>query len=167
MIFTIKKGHHRAWPLSFGLWFNRKHFAKNVFFFPSCKYSIPGEDMMDTNKLFGFGYMFNHHVNSARFGWRYNPATNKILVSAYCYDRGKRIMIDLCELRLMTWYRMQISVLRNCYVFDVVERDNTASIMGQHTVGTTHKKKWQFKLGVFFGGNKPAPNTMKIEMKPL
>jgi len=167
MKFIIHKGHHRAKPFSFGLWFNKKIFSKNIYFDTSCKYSIDGVDMMDTNKLFGVGYFPNHHINSARFGWRYDPDIDKITISAYCYLNGERIIKELCDLKFFTWYRFQISIMEDRYLFDVSDTNNTWHKFAIESILKSHKKKWQFKLGIFFGGNKPAPKTMELEMKNI
>lgn len=148
------------------MWYGKISFKKNVYFDSSCKYEIEGEDMMDTNKLFGVGYFFNHHVDSARLGWRYDPYTQKIVLSAYCYVNGKRVISELCKLRFFTWYAMEITVLNDCYIFDVKDTYNPwTTSLATFTVMKTHRKKFQFRLGIFFGGNKKAPHTMKIEMK--
>jgi len=45
---------------------------------------------MDVNKLFGFGYGL-HHIDSDRFGWRYNIEKNQVEIVEYCYEVGKRL----------------------------------------------------------------------------
>lgn len=161
MTFKIKKGRHRAWPLHLGLWFNKTTIEYDVFFHIDCKYHINGEDSEDQNKLFGIGYFPGHHSDSARFGWRYNPITNKIIISAYCYVKGNRIYTDLREVPLMRWTHMKLVSEFGKYIFYV---NGELSI---NYIEHLHKKKWSFPLGVFFGGNRPAPHTMQIELRKI
>lgn len=165
MKYTIKKGAHRAWPWSLGLWFNKQVLRRAVYFDNSCKYHLEGEDMDDTNKLFGIGYFPNHHKDSARFGWRYNPDTEKIRVSAYCFVNGKRIILDLCEVAVFRWYHFTLTVLDSRYQFEIRDGFNDWHVIGDDIVIKTHNKNWSYRLGLFFGGNKPAPQKMHIEIK--
>lgn len=138
---------------------------RDVYFDNSCKYSIAGQDMDDTNKVFGIGYFWSHKKNSARFGWRYNPATEKIKLSAYCYDNGARTITDLCEVAFFHRYRLKLTVSEVAYHFEVTDSHNDWYRIGSISVAKTHNKKWSYRLGLFFGGNKPAPQKMHIEIK--
>jgi hypothetical protein len=158
MIFTIHKDTHRAKPLRFGLWFNKRTITKDVMFFDDCAYYLPGIDQLDTNKLFGIGYLWSHHKDSARFGWRYNSEKNKIVLSAYAYVSGNRVIIDLAEIPFGKYVRCTIKVDYGKYVFYVDGFET-------RYIEFAHKKKIGFPLGVYFGGNKLAPSTMHIDFK--
>jgi hypothetical protein len=160
MIFHIPKGRHRARPFRFGLWWNRKAFAWKVVFANNCRYELPGDDQYDTNKLIGIGYLFHHHKDSARFGWRYIPQSGKMEIVAYCYVAGKRIIesVALCEVGQL--YRLKLNITRNEYRFTVL--DSPGKILGQTIIAKRHGKNLQYRLGLFFGGNRTAPNHMTI-----
>jgi hypothetical protein len=163
MIYRIKKGRHRAWPFVLGLFFNRQTVRRTVTFGEGCRYWIEGPDMLDTNKLFGLGYFWSHHTDSARFGWRYDNAQSIVLV-AYCYVNGERIIKDLAKVPLFTAITCALYVQKEFYVFDVLI--NGTPIWNE-VVKKYHLKKWSFPLGLYFGGNKPAPQTMQVEIKKV
>lgn len=163
MIFTIKKGQHYARPFRFALWWSRKEFARKVVFANNCRYQLPGDDQADTNKLFGVGYLPGHHKDSARFGWRYIPASGKMEVMAYCYDEGKRIIenVALCEVGQA--YRLKLNITATEYVFAVYDLKGGASnLIGQTVIARRHNKKLQYGLWPYFGGNRKAPHSMTI-----
>lgn len=166
MKYVLKQGRHRAKPPVFSLWFGKKTLHRKVYFHTNCGYSLEGEDMFDVNKLYGIGYLWNHHQNSARFGWRYNPMTEKIIISAYCYDKGERIVREMCEIDRNRWYSFGLTIIQDRYLFQVneVTKDYSRRIASA-SISFTHKKKWSYRLGIYFGGNKPSPREMHIEIK--
>lgn len=163
MKYTIHKWKHRAWPFTFGLFYDKKEFIRDVYFDNSCKYHL--DEMDDTNKIFGLGYFWDHHKYSARFGWRYNPNTGLIVLSAYVYDRGERTITDLCEVQCFAWYRLRISINDNKYSFQVWDRFSGWKTLGFTYTAKTHSKKWSYRLGFFFGGQAKSPQKMFIEIK--
>lgn len=161
MLFTIKKGRHRGWPLVLALFFNRSVIRRTVIFGSGCNYWIEGEDMQDTNKLFGLAFLPEGvHKESARFGWRFDNA-NKIILSAYCYVNGERSIKELCKVPFYKKITCALYVQKDNYVFDVLI---DGAPMANEYVPKFHKRKFSYRLGVFFGGNKPAPKTMKIQV---
>jgi hypothetical protein len=179
MIFHINKGRHRARPFRFGIWWNRKAFARKVVFANNCRYELPGDDQLDTNKIFGVGYLawprimykkrwwtFNrtlvpmHRIYSARFGWRYLPQSGKMELLAYCYDKGKRIVEGVAPCDVGQLYRLHLNITANEYRFTVI--DSHGKILGQTIIAKRHGKKLQYRLGLFFGGNRTAPQQMTI-----
>lgn len=164
MVLTIKKGKHRAQP-RLGL-FYAHHFTRKVISFrENCKYLIPGPDQEDTNKLFGLGYLWNHHKESARFGWRYDPASGLIILSAYCYIRGERVIKDLARTGCREPLIYTIYEEANNYRFGIMTP--AGDTLCNEWVPKFHKKKFSFPLGFYFGGNQPAPHQMEIEIKNL
>lgn len=64
---------------------------RRVTFDASCQYESAAYNAQDVNKLFGLSFGFGGvHRNSARFGWRWNPADQCIDLIAYCYVNGVR-----------------------------------------------------------------------------
>lgn len=163
MIYTIKKGKHRARPSVWCLWYNKKIVQYDVLFTESCMYHLEGPDMEDTNKLFGIGYLWSHHKDSARIGWRYNERSGNIVLSAYCYVSGERVITDLCEVPIGVRVRCSIKIEYGKYIFKA-EGPNIRAI---DYIEFRNDKKFSYPLGVYFGGNKTSPNTLKIQMKKV
>ena len=75
-----------------------KNVAWTVCFDKNCAYTLPGADQRDWNKGGGLSFasallskeMLSNHVDSAMWGWRYNPLTGLIELTAYCHIDGKR-----------------------------------------------------------------------------
>lgn len=169
MKFTIHKNRHRAWPWQLGLWHKKYAIRKRITFGYGCNYFLPGEDGADTNKLFGIGFLWNHHFNSARFGWLH-VGDNKIQINAYIYDKGKRTIEKLCDVPVGFVFEYHLIINPNFipgyYTFRV-KNPNTGMILAERDFPFKHQQQWGFPLGLFFGGNKPAPQKMIIEMKNL
>jgi hypothetical protein len=166
MTSRIPAGKHRARPFRFGLWWNRSHFSWVVKFDESCRYDLGNEDQFDVNKLVGIGYLWNHHKNSARFGWRYWTERKEIELTAYCYVNGRRVIQHICFCEIGKEYALQLKVLSSSYYFAVSEKKHV-DFVGTAWIDITHSKKLQYRLGCFFGGNQVAPHEMKIELKKL
>lgn len=161
MFYTIKKGKHRAWPLRLGLFFKRSAIRRTVMFGEGCAYWLEGLDMLDTNKLFGLAFLPEGvHKESARFGWRYDNAKS-IVLSAYCYVNNERIIKELCKVPLYKKITCALYIQKGNYVFDVlIDGKPTANEL----VPKFHDRAWAYRLGVYFGGNKTAPQQIKIEL---
>lgn len=166
MIFRIPRGKHRARPLRFGFWFNRKSFSWTVKFTESCRYDLGNDDQFDTNKLIGIGYLPGHHKESARFGWRYWTERKEIELSAYCYVNGRREIkhIGFCKIGIR--YHIELTTLEKWYQFFLFEQGALVHF-GNAAVQYYHNKKFKYRLGVYFGGNRKAPHEMKIEIKKV
>jgi hypothetical protein len=166
MISTIKKGKHRPgnWWRCLALWHKQNNISRQVAFDYSAKYLLPAEDTDDVNKLFGIGYLWNHHKESARFGWDWNDDKSTINLFAYTYVGGKRDFRKICEINRYVKYRLAIEVYPDGYEFTVFDI-NKSMMMRSLFVVHHHKKKWSFHLGLFFGGNRTAPHPITIEIK--
>lgn len=187
MLFKIRKGKHNSTPLRFGIWFRKKTFNWVVQFHTSCVYDIPGVDQSDTNKLIGVGYLsklrlikhkyFNRFwfytfqpmqwTDSARFGWRYDTEQNKIEVLAYCYVNRNRIIKPICFCDFAQPYRLILSTNGGVYTFSVTSMNMSDNTVEVTTVISRNFKNFKYRLGVFFGGNQPAPHSMYINLYPL
>ena len=159
--YSIQQGKHRAWPFRFGIYLFKKKVRYRVAFDQSCKYELPGNDQQDINKLFGIGYFPSHHKESARFGWVYNPDINRIELYAYCYVNGKRISDLITTVPLHQSFVLQLNIASDKYSFTVYKESFEVQTIIQHN----NKRKWSFPLGVYFGGNQPAPHKITIELK--
>lgn len=174
MLKTIYRGNHKPWPLNWpGLRFCKKGrtiISRKVLFTESCKYDLPGtEDDEDVNKLFGIGYFPNHHKESARVGWRYCSKNDKIEILSYCYISGQRMFKNIGYAEIDTFYTISIRIDENdkVYRFKLEKNEkpvvyNYSSYIVDDTVPFTHKKKINYRLGLFFGGNQPSPHNISI-----
>jgi hypothetical protein len=128
----------------------------------SCKYDI-GKDQNDINKLFGISYG-RHHYQSDRIGWRYKPSQKglkEIEILLYSYECGVRRSFtvgrfnigDILPIRLKTvvfeGYRKIFIFIGGVTFSMMLDHDNT---------------KWGYTLGNYFGGNRKAPHTIKIDI---
>lgn len=163
MTFTIFAGRHRARPWRFNFWWRKTSFTWVVKFTESCRYDLQGPDQLDTNKLIGIGYLPGHHTDSARFGWRYDAEKDMIELSAYCYVGGRRVIqhIGFCEIG--KWYRIELFVTRWAYHLSLAHTDQTP--IGETEIKHNHNRKFQYRLGTYFGGNRVTPRTMKIQIE--
>lgn len=157
-----------------------------VRFRDSCKYTLPSEDQLDINKLFGIGYFswkvfymkkFGfiklpwvrpfHHVNSVRFGWRYNPSNEKsIEILAYWYDDGVRMSHSMGFVNIGVEYLYSLSSNENGG-----HHMSVSAGVGQvyfhlmeYMVSLDQSLDIGYSLGLYFGGNQTAPHNMEIIM---
>ena len=166
MIYRIPAHQHHAWPPPLALYYDKKSMKRVVTFDITSKYDLPGEqDDLDVNKLFGWGY-FNggHHTDSVRFGWLWNQTKSLPSIYAYCYVGKVRVMNYICEVPLYTPLLMTIDKFESVYSFTVSDPVKRYFAYGGVDVPYKHNKKFAYKLGVYFGGNNPAPHEMEIKI---
>lgn len=166
MIFRIPTGKHRGLPLQFHFWWNRPVFSWMVMFNESARYDLKSDDQFDTNKLIGIGYLPGHHKHSARFGWRYWVDRGEIEITAYCYIGGRRLIQHIGFVQIGIKYRLQLNVTRWAYVFDVYDLDRDITV-GACSIPKMHNRKFQYRLGPYFGGNAVSPQEIKIQIEKL
>jgi hypothetical protein len=165
MIFRIPQGKHRAKPFRFWIWWGRTVFKREVTVYDNCRYEFDTADQLDINKLFGVGYLPHHHKNSARFGWRYWPGKDQIELLAYCYVDGQRVVkhIGYCSIGIA--YRIELYISKYQYLF--ILDDFTGKPVGLAEVPHDNKRRFKYRLGCYFGGNRTAPVDMTIQIKKL
>jgi hypothetical protein len=135
--------------------FNAGHLTYQVEFTPSCRYDI-GDDQSDINKLFGFGYFPFHRDNSVRFGWRYNPVIDSIAIMAYWYDSGKRGIQHLRNVSIGSLHEYSIQTMGDAHLMKV---DGLS-----HAIVYAKRTGLMYLLHPYFGGNRPAPQTIHLKM---
>jgi hypothetical protein len=155
MIYTIKKGRHYAFPLSFSLKLGTKYIKKTVIFSDSCLYDLKSTDQLDWNKLFGIGYFPSHHRNSIRFVWR--AVGDKIEIAAYMYHNKILKIIYMYKVTPGLPYDFSIRINQKGYILSV----------GSKTIAVSanNKKFFGYYLRPYFGGNQKAPHDMDIIIK--
>ena len=157
--YVIRQGSHRALPFSLGVYIDKKVMTRNVTFHPDCRYDLGNENQQDWNKLFGLGYLWSLHTDSARFAWRYNKEKDCIEIAAYAYVDGERIMEYICNIQIGHTYTLSLDVTESRYTFTV----NWGIVtMGQEEVLKNRSKIISYKLGLYFGGNEVAPHEMHV-----
>lgn len=184
MKYVIKKGKHRGWPFRTGIGTKLCAQEFEVVFHESCRYNI-GTEQKDINKLFGVGfvkgyfrslwiylhsliggniYQEEHHIDSARIGWAYNPETDKIDLYAYCYINSQRIISDLISVEIDQSVGIYLYLSKTHYVFII--KDKGKEVLRKPLL-FTHNKRRLFPLGLYFGGNLTAPHDIHITMNLL
>jgi hypothetical protein len=166
---TIKSNRHR--PLSLIPAFMRnvrldrresQIIGYELLFDESCEYLLNGNrDQWDWNKLYGWSLGFNHHKNSVRLVWRYNPIERVVEVAPYCYINGKRVLPDkshIEQIRIGEKIKTSIEIL--CDTARVtIESDITCRYDFEFS---DCEKKPLLGCWFYFGGNRKAPHDITI-----
>lgn len=165
---TIHPGRHRpCLPIFPRLWYNKQSIGCRIIFTESCLYDLPGtEDDEDVNKLFGIGYFPGHQVNSARFGWYYDAKKFHLSLCCYCYLNGERISSVIGAASIGKAYDFSLKIKDGQYQF-MVKETHTGTVVASESISTGHHKKWAYPLGLYFGGNNPAPHKMTFDISKI
>lgn len=158
MMRTVKKGKARFLPF-FPFLNVTKKITKYITFTESCKYDLKGDDQLDWNKLFGVGFFPDHQKNSFRFVWRYNVLFGEIELGVYSYINGELESHATSLIPIGQKTKMTIRYKDGFVFYEVGER-----LISYTTVRADRWPLIGYKLGPYFGGNKKAPQTIKINM---
>lgn len=166
---TIHKGFHR--PLTLipaGLhYISRINRTKKqaiiviVVFTDSCRYYLNNADQQDWNKLIGICFGIRGiDEDSARFAWRYNPGTDRIEIATYYYIKGQREWEKVATVQIGETVKFEIEREGNQVWFYMNDE-----FMDYNNSFDISKCRFTFGCGLYFGGNKKAPQniTLKIE----
>ena len=171
-IFTVQAGKHDFWPmeartphLSGGL-----SWQWDVVFDASCRYTIPGEDQKDFNKGGGASLrMLSNNRDAVMWAWRYNPKRDVIELALYVNRSGKHEIGSEGEIRTFAVPIAQKARLVLTYsgggnwsltMFRLDADDNVLDVETTYTNIRTPPVVW--RLGLWFGGNQPAPQEMQV-----
>ncbi|MEQ8473529.1 MAG: hypothetical protein RIC35_20195 [Marinoscillum sp.] len=113
----------------------------------------------DINKLMGFSDCNSvHHVNSARFGWRW--LDDLLEIHAYVYVNGERFseLVGVVPLNEPSSY--EIAITKETYRFKLNELDEV--VMPR---GSTCDQGAYYMLWPYFGGDETAPHDIKIKIQ--
>ena len=123
--------------------------------------TIDPANQSDINKLYGFSdNNAQHHLFSARFGWRWNPKEGLCLF-AYTYNNSVRTSKLLSVVTINEDHTCSIKVTPNSYVFTL---DGKQETMLRESTTT---KASGYQLFPYFGGDEFAPHDIKIKIKEL
>lgn len=187
----IKKGTHG--PLrQFELLEDCKRLSYSIMFTNSCAYNIGPADQLDVNKLFGIGYItfkflylkkFNvfgntvklpwarpmHHVNSVKFGWRYDPQSGDMMeIVAYWYDNAERWILPMGYVKIGKYYDYTIKIKEGWHTLEVYDiGGGERTLRFSKDVLIDDPCDLGYRLNLYFGGNQKAPHDMSIVMERL
>lgn len=63
-------------------------------------------------------------------------------------------------------YRFQLNVTRLAYVFDVYDLEQDKAVGGCN-IPHLHRKKLQYRLGPYFGGDSTCDHDIKVQIQNL
>lgn len=154
--YTIPSGRHNADQSSFKT-MNISHLRFEAMFDSSAIYStVDRDNQADINKLYGMADCNSpHHVNSARFGWRWFDERLEIWAYAYVRSERKYKFIDTVEINKK--YKYEIAFTDSAYVFSVNNTSITLARSCSNMAGG-------YKLYPYFGGDEPAPHDITIHI---
>ena len=137
----------------------------SVVFNEDCRYLIEGEDQWDWSKLFGFCFgITGIHKNSVRFGWRYNPKTEKIEISRITYygDTTQHKMDYLTSVDTNAKHEYTIT-----HEINGNEMKITMSVDDEEWETTIQAPPCRLRFGCwfYFGGNQKAPQDVSIDIE--
>jgi hypothetical protein len=157
--YTIQKGKNYCDSNTFEIIDGAELLDFLVVFDSSCIYTnVDPNNQLDINKLMGFSDCNTHHqANSARFGW--NWMEGKLHLYAYCYNNSVRDFKMLATVPLGTAQHLKMYVADNNYIFQVNGKNDT---MPRFCATNTITG---YRLLPYFGGDEPAPHTVKIRIK--
>lgn len=168
MLYTIKKGSHyptNRCLLPCGGKNDRTSMSALVSFDDTCFYdpTVLGTDAGDINKLFGYGYGY-FNTDSVRVGWRSKKDYIELFI--YLHVGGKRY-IPAQKSKLN--YTVKKGETVALYLSNTADKAMLTIVSGDRTTSETIVVDYPhsgiafgWEQGIYFGGNKTAPNTMYI-----
>lgn len=159
VIYTIPKGAHSSLNSRFKQVKTTK-LRFEVTFDKSAIYTCEkAENQADINKLYGLSDCgTHHHVNSARFGWRW--LNNRLELLAYAYVDGVRKYEYITSIDLEKPVVCELTLEDNQYRFRVGEK---VTILPRACSGSLDA----YQLYPYFGGDEVAPHDIQIKIKDL
>jgi hypothetical protein len=143
--------------------------SADVTFQESCEYDLGDNDQYDWNKVMGFTDTL-YFTRSARWGWRWNLANEKVEVAPYVHDESSSAILpppeQWIQFDLNTQVNLKIEVERANQSYKFTYDDGGTPII--HYVDVTNSLTNAYN-GVcvsdlfWFGGNEKAPHEMKID----
>lgn len=172
-IYTVKKGKHDFSPKEFRSLYRLKNvgaFEYEVVFDASCDYLIPGEDQGDFNKGGGVSFdWYTNTKNAAMWAWRNTPSVSGIELAAYFHKDGKTVIGDEFGIVAMVCNfgeRVKIQVWRAFkswrVTFVKLDVDGNGIEYAEQQLDFGKAHELGYRVGLWFGGNQPAPQKMQV-----
>lgn len=162
--YKVKKGKHDFKPTdSIGI-ANPclKEIKYKVVFTESCKYILPGEDQDDWNKGGGVSFsLLSNRKNSVMWAWRYKPVFDRIQLCAYWHENGVAHYAETendFPFACNPGEEITISIRKAGKDWFVDFRAHDGYFQKPVTAKGTPIRP----IGVYFGGNRPAPQDIEI-----
>src|SRR5690606_27005983 len=157
---TIKKGEHYAETNRLQLFNGNSLHFKVIFDSTAIYQNIQAENKLDINKLYGFSdCSTQHHVNSARFGWRWNGRSVDIL--AYTYVNKQRQSKFLGTALIGEEIDYSLSIHKHEYEF----RFKQETVVMPRSCETDNVTG--YLLYPYFGGDEAAPHDVHVYIREL
>lgn len=158
-----------AFPQMFSLGHDSIKLEAEVLFHDNAAYTIEGEDQWDWNKLCGIMLGINGiHNNSFRFGWRYNPQSEKIELSSYIYENANRHFKKVDEISLNELARLTVvlSSESNELTINMFINDSLSDSYAYRITSLNGREYiMAYQSGLYFGGNRPAPHIIDVDFR--
>lgn len=122
------------------------------------------------NKIFGESYGLDHHKNSMRIGWNFDPLLNLYHIYLYGYEDGERVIKHLRDIpynvfKDITFYLYIYKTKRNVYV-EVRDIPEISTNYGDTLYPEDiEKKSWMLKP--YFGGTMKAKGEIKTTISRI
>ena len=154
--YTIKKGHHKASGLHFGVYPGNKVVNYTVNFDDNCWHEAKRIPYSGVNKLCGFTFGFGVHKNSIRVGWKHDKS-GKINLFAYYYNKGTRHTQELISVETGQDVNIELKLSNRTFALSVNETAYRFSF-------DYPWYKWGFNCFPYFGGKSVAPHNMNLKL---
>lgn len=164
--YQIKEGDHEAKGIHVAS-LTSDHLDFKATFDETCVYDLQSKDQNDINKLYGFSDCNCDHLkNSARFGWRWVAAKNKIEVLAYIHKDGKQILFDDDKNISMGYAELGQEGSYSIYIVgDSYNFNYNGNLKVFKYRGCSQQRTAHYMLYPFFGGDRAAPHQINIRIK--
>lgn len=163
--YIIPEGKHDStfWPR---MWVDESMWDVKGQFLVMSDYDLGNRNQFDWNKLYGVGYGFNHHKNSARWGWRYNTSSGLMELTPYCYVNGKRVASEHPTLWVRMGQKFSLSIVDTglSWKFWYGVDEYNADREGEEIMHSPKLCRFGFKLDPYFGGQEVAPHQINIRL---
>lgn len=153
-----------------------RRLAYTVRFDESCTYTLPGVDQRDWNKGGGLSFdLFTNNTDSAMWAWRWSPDRDKMQLTAYAHVEGKRVIAktiqgpDQTDGEVLAEVEIGQNVDISIDIDRISGRYNYLFSTGDARAYTwlpfEHKKRTGRTIGLWFGGNRKAPQKISVFLK--
>jgi hypothetical protein len=167
MIYTIKQNKHYCnWIQRFPAIINtKKIFRFETEFNENCIYQLPNNDPdnLDINKLYGYSFGLDHHIDSIRIGWNCEKNNGMISLFAYYYNKGVRCILPLLDIPPHKTFKTTIINNPQLGKFQLIVNNNLFDFKYDYNELT----RYGLLLHPYFGGNEVAPHKMNIYISRL
>jgi hypothetical protein len=161
-LYTLRMGENYSRPNPFRLT-TKSTLRFNAIFDSSCIYqTVDSVNQLDINKLYGFSDCNSQHlINSARVGWRW--FNNELQLFAFVHNNGTILVPEtlMGTAAIGSVISCRITCKRNVYEFEV---NGVVKTLPRHCNGSFYTR---YILNPYFGGNEPAPRTIRILLDEL